>query len=113
MDQASALANLFRILEHAKARPAMYFGRDEPDLAFLYLAGFSTAAGAALGWNLERRFEIREAAVTSRGWRYMANGPVYQMNAKGWSASQIVAELIEIEAEYIRRMTQLVADRSG
>jgi hypothetical protein len=35
------------------------------------------------------------------------------MNAKGWSASQIVAELIEIEAEYIRRMTQLVADRSG
>jgi hypothetical protein len=82
----------------------MYFGHEEPRAAITFLGGFSTAAGVALAWNWECRFDVRQKVTIGRGWEWTSTGPHHQMASKGWLPSKIVAELIELEAEYIRQM---------
>jgi hypothetical protein len=106
VDHNVLLANLLAVLDDMKVRPALFCGHDEPAAAATYLAGFSAAAGVALGWNWERRFDVRDEVKTNRGWRLASGGPKQEMIAKGWSDSQIVLEYIEIEAEFIRRMAE-------
>jgi hypothetical protein len=106
VDQHGLLLSLLGILERVKLRPAMYFGHEEPAAAVAFLAGFSSAAGTALGWDWERRLDVLRNVTTSRGWRWTAAGLQHQMVRKGWPASKIVTELIEIEADFIRRMTE-------
>jgi hypothetical protein len=106
VDQQTLLQRLLDILQGAKLRPAMYFGHAEPGAASTFLAGFSSAAGTALGWDWERRFDVRKKVAVGRGWKSTSTGPVHQMEAKGLPAGKIVTELIEIEAEFIRQMTE-------
>ncbi len=94
MDRFIALANLLGILEHVKKRPGMYIGPESVEAAIAFLAGFSCAAGAALGWDWERRLAVLEEVIKGRGWRCTATGPHRQMIAKGWTVGQIVTELI-------------------
>src|SRR4051812_662347 len=84
VDQPNLLQSLLGILELVKLRPAMYFGHEEPAAAITFLAGFSSAAGTALGWDWERRLDILKNVTKSRGWRWTATGPQHQMAAKGW-----------------------------
>jgi hypothetical protein len=100
------LQRLLDILQGAKLRPAMYFGHAEPAAATTYLAGFSAAAGTALEWDWERRLDVRKKVTVGRGWKSTSTGREHQMAAKGWPAGKIVTELIEIEAEFIRQMTE-------
>jgi hypothetical protein len=104
--QQAGVERLLRMLDCVKARPAMYFGQDEPEAASLFLIGFSAAAGAALNWDFDQWLNVREVVTTSRGWQWTSTGPHREMIAKGWSSSKIVAEMIDIEAEYIRQMTE-------
>jgi len=84
----------------------MYFGHEEPAAAITFLAGFSSAAGTALGWDWERSFDVRKMATVDRGWKWTSTGPHHQMVAKGWPSGKIVSELIELEGDYIRQMTE-------
>ncbi|MEZ6142914.1 MAG: hypothetical protein R3B84_20310 [Zavarzinella sp.] len=106
MDQNTLLQGLLAILELVKNRTDHYIGPVEPEHARNFLSAFSLAAGYALGWDEECRFEVREYCAVNRGWKWRSAGPEHQMAAKGWPAEKIVTELIELECDYIRQMTK-------
>jgi hypothetical protein len=94
---------LIHFLEHVAARPAMYFGTADVNLAVQFLAGFHAALYHAL--FVESR-HAKDQVIRDRGWQLpRATGPgiEHQMLSAGLSPEQVINELVAIEIEVIKR----------
>ena len=100
--QASELIGL---LETFGARPGLFLGMPDVLLATVFLSGFRAAIAKTGGVASDLHQQVAE----DRGWRMPnASGPGIegQMLRSGMSSEQVIAELVAIEIEVIKRSTE-------
>lgn len=88
-------------LENLSRRPGMYMGTSEVKRVESYLEGFW--AGCAVG-GLVVPDEIHVAVAKSRGWKSSAYGIVPSMREKSLTNEEILAELIAVAMDSVRRV---------
>jgi hypothetical protein len=99
---AQQAADLTQLLDRIAARPARFFGKPDILLAVTFLSGFRTALNVALEINSD----VSDRVIQERGWNprpVSGLGIERQMLVKGMSPEQVIAELVAIETEVLKR----------
>lgn len=91
-------APLVKLLRLMSARPALFIGNEDPERAELWLSGF---AWAILPSPSDEQRRLREKVLKARGWRVTATSSWRQMLERNLSPAEIIAELVEIEIEFL------------
>jgi hypothetical protein len=103
-EQHKSLVNRLKAMAE---RPHLYIGDHDATRASIWLNGF-TCAVIAQEQLAESNYQIRKDAVTSRGWALRATGDIsQQMAERGMSPQEIIAELVEIEIEFLDRLLNI------
>ena len=97
-DYAAEVSRLIECLEHARTRPAMYFGEVAVEPAVHFLNGLQFAETFWLGNLLETRL----AVASERGWPRTAMHPSQHMVERGFTPAEVIDELLIIEIETLR-----------
>jgi hypothetical protein len=92
---------LIECLQLMAERPALYIGNHDPDLAALWLSGFTTAVDLEGNLGPDERRALREAVWQARGWRVTSTSCWRQMKARGMTPEDMIAELIAIEIDVL------------
>ena len=95
--------NVVEMLQLFARRPALFVGNDDQERVELWLAGFMAAIEVQVGLMDERR-QIREGVWTARGWALTSTSSWRQMLARKMSAAEIIAELVNIEIDYLNQV---------
>ena len=95
--------NVVEMLQLFAPRPALFVGNDDQERVELWLAGFMAAIEVQVGLMYERR-QIREGVWTARGWALTSTSSWRQMLARKMSAAEIIAELVNIEIDYLNQV---------
>jgi hypothetical protein len=94
------IAEAIDSLHHFRTRLGMYIQRADIGRAEAFLTGFGLGLAAAGVRNAQDAWWNAQA---QRGWHKSPTGPVPQMEARGMTVQEIISELVEIEAEVLRR----------
>jgi hypothetical protein len=99
---AQRTSDLIQLLDRVAARPSAFFGEPNVLVATTFLCGFRTALSLAhdLDWD------IGDSVMAERGWKpgnVAGPGPYQQMLRAGMSPAQVIAELVAIEIETLKR----------
>ncbi|MDB5385810.1 MAG: hypothetical protein JWM11_1456 [Planctomycetaceae bacterium] len=97
---ADSIRQLVACLESFRERPAMYLGKIDVECADQWLSGFELAVNVLLGRD---DLNVRQRALTSRGWSWSARRPSAEMVERGLSPAAVIDELLLIECEVLRQ----------
>lgn len=93
----ATLQQIITLLEHIRKRPGMYLGPPTVDALVHFLHGFHAGCKIA-GYHVTHVPESAyHAIVEARGWAFLANKPIAEMQARGMSEFEIIEELLQIE----------------
>ena len=93
------LDRVLEILRSVRERPKMYFGAIDVELASTFLAGLKIGASVMAGVPFDADYKPRRKAWESRGLEYSARAPGQELQERGLSPDEIVAQLMDVEIE--------------
>jgi hypothetical protein len=99
---AEQVAKLIAGLENVRARPAMYFGGLDVEVAAHWLHGFEFAIQVL--FDLDVDFGSREEVWQSHGLELGGMGPDMQLTQRGLSPKAIIDKLLMMDIERLKRL---------